>query len=353
MKAIEIAMHGGPDVLREVDRPALAMGQGEVRVQVLAVALNHLDLWVRRGVPGHRYPLPIVPGCDIAARVIESNDPAWGVGQGVLIAPGFGCGQCAQCHSGRDHLCRFYSIYGETRDGGCIEEMVVPATRLLPMPAALSPAEAATLPLTLLTAWHMLVERANLRHGETVLIHAAGSGVSVMAIQIARLFGARVITTLGDPAKERFAREIGADEVILYRSVDFTEEVRRLTGKRGVDVIVDHIGADTFERNVRSLTKGGRLVTCGATSGPNASFDLRHVFFKGLSILGSTMGGRGELDEAMSFVARGLIRPRLDRVFPMSALAEAHRWLEERRAFGKVVIAGFGLSPEDIATRGE
>ncbi|MCC7140926.1 MAG: zinc-binding dehydrogenase [Candidatus Eisenbacteria bacterium] len=350
MRTIEIREHGGPEVLLECERPLPEPGPGEVRVRVVAVSLNHLDLWVRRGVPGHTFPLPIVPGCDIAGTVdlVGPGVAGWTAGQPVLISPGSGCGSCPQCHAGRDHLCRHYGIMGETRDGGCSEALVVPATSLLPSPPGLSPAEAASVPLTLLTAWHMLVGRAAIRPGETVLVQAGGSGVGVMAIQIARLFGATVFTTVGDARKGAIARELGASEVILYSEVDFADAVRRLTGKRGVDVIVDHVGADTFERDIRSLAKGGRLVICGATSGPQATFDLRHLFFKSLSVLGSTMGGRGELDEALRFVAQGAIRPRVDRVVPMEQLADAHRALEVRSAFGKVVVAGFGIDPAEI-----
>lgn len=353
MKAICIEAHGGPEVLREIERPAQQLGPNDARLQVRAVALNHLDLWVRRGVPGHRFPLPLVPGCDIAARVVELGEhvDGWHVGDQVLVSPGSGCGHCPHCHAGRDHLCRRYGIFGETRDGGCCEEMVIDARHLLAIPSNLSIAEAAAVPLTLLTAWHMVVERAELRPGETVLVQAAASGVSIMAIQIAKIFGGRVIATAGSPQKAALARELGADDTILYREVDFAEELRRITGKRGVDVILDHIGAETFDRDVRSLAKGGRLVLCGATSSPEAQFDLRHLFFKGLSILGSTMGGRGELDEAMTFVASGKIRPVLDRVFRMGEVRAAHAHLEARQALGKVVVAGFGVDPAELTAR--
>jgi NADPH:quinone reductase-like Zn-dependent oxidoreductase len=343
MRAWRIAEHGSPTVLSLQELPDPTPGPGEAVLRVAAAGMNHLDLWVRRGVPGHRFPLPITPGCDAAGVVAAVGPGVRGldVGAEVLASPGIGCGACFECQSGRDALCRSYGILGETRDGSCAEFLVLPATHVFPRPPGLSAEEAACVPLTLLTAWHMLVGRAQLRAGETILVHAAGSGVGVMAIQIARLLGAHVIATAGSAEKARRARELGAAETILYREVDFLGEVRRLTGKRGVDVVIDHIGVETWEKSVQSLAKGGRLVTCGATSGPVVSLDMRLLFFKSLSLLGSTMGGRGELTEAMRFVASGAIRPVLDRVFPMEQLPQAHAYLEERTAFGKVVLQGF------------
>jgi NADPH:quinone reductase-like Zn-dependent oxidoreductase len=343
MRAWRIPEHGTPSVLTLETIPTPEPGPGEVRLRVDAAALNHLDLWVRRGVPGVKYPLPLTPGCDTAGTIdaIGAGVEGWSIGEPVLAAPGAGCGRCTECLGGEDHLCRWYGILGEHQDGGCAEFLVLRSTLLLRQPAGLSVDEAACLPLTLLTAWHMVVERARVRPGETVLVHAAGSGVGVMCIQIARLMGARVITTTGSREKAVKARELGADEVILHTETDFLDEVRRLTGKRGVDVVIEHTGADTWERSVRAVAKGGRLVTCGATSGPHVQLDLRILFFKSLSLLGSTMGGRAELDRAIRFVAAGAIRPILDRVFPMEELPGAHEYLENRMAFGKVVLRGF------------
>jgi NADPH:quinone reductase-like Zn-dependent oxidoreductase len=344
MRAWRISEHGDPASLKLEELPDPLPGPGEAVIRVEAVGMNHLDLWVRRGVPGHRYPLPLTPGCDAAGTVtaLGPGTRSLAIGDEVVVAPGIGCGACLECQSGRDALCRHYGILGETRDGTCAESLALPATHVLPRPANLTVEEAACVPLTLLTAWHMLVARAGVKPGETVLVQAAGSGVGVMAIQIGRLLGARVIATAGSAEKAARARELGADETILYRDVDFLEEVRRLTGKRGVDVVIEHVGQETWERSVRALAKGGRLVTCGSTSGPLVSLDLRLLFFKSLSLLGSTMGGRGELTEAMRFVASGAIRPVLDRVFPMEELPAAHAHLEARRAFGKVVLRGFG-----------
>jgi NADPH:quinone reductase-like Zn-dependent oxidoreductase len=315
-------------------------GPGEVLIRVKACALNHLDVWVRKGVAGHKFPLPLVPGCD-AAGVIATVGPgvtSVEAGRPVLVAPGVSCGQCPACAAGRDLLCRQYGILGESRDGACAEFLCVPAVNALPLPGGLTFEQAAAIPLVFLTAWHMLVGRAELRPGETVLIHAAGSGVSSAAIQIARLFGARILATAGSPAKLERALEMGADEVIDYRSADFTEEVRRLTGKRGVDVVLDHLGGEVFEKSVRCLARGGRLVTCGATTGPQASVDLRVLFFKGLSLLGSTMGYRSELVELLEHVESGRLRPVVDRVLPLAELRAAHELLESRQVFGKLVV---------------
>ena len=341
MKAVVIRSHGGPEALLMEEKPVPAPGPGQVRVRVTAVALNHLDIWVRRGVPGHPFPLPLTPGCDIAG-VLDDPGPGgageFKAGDPVLVAPGVSCGACEACARGRDHLCRHYGILGETRDGGCSGYAVVPAVNLLPFPKGLPPEQAAALPLVFLTAWHMLVERAGVRPGDDVLVHAAGSGVSSAAIQIARTFGARVINTVGSDAKRERALALGADEVVNYREQDFAKEVRRFTGKRGADVIIDHVGPDTWEGNIRSLAKGGRLVLCGSTSGFEVKTDTRFLFFKNLSILGSTMGSRGELHEILRLVERGLLRPVVDSVLPLADVAEGHRRLEAREVFGKVVL---------------
>jgi NADPH:quinone reductase-like Zn-dependent oxidoreductase len=256
----------------------------------------------------------------------------------VLIAPGISCGACAFCARGDDHLCRHYGIVGETRDGGCAEYVIVPAVNLLPAPEGLPPEQAAALPLVFLTAWHMLVHRARVQPGEDVLVQAAGSGVSSAGIQIAKVLGARVYATAGSDEKCARAKELGADEVINYRTHDFTKEIRRLTGKRGVDVILDHIGPDTWDGDIRSLAKGGRLVFCGATSGFEVKTDLRFVFFKNLALLGSTMGSRGELHDILRLVGTGRLRPVVDSVLPIEDVGEAHRRIEAREVFGKVVL---------------
>jgi len=340
MRAVVIEEHGGPEVLRIVERPVPEPGPGEVRVRVRAVALNHLDLWLRKGVAGVRYPLPLVPGTDGAGIVDVLGPGVTGIepGNACVLAPGVSCGRCEECSAGRDHLCRWYGILGETRDGTCADFIVVPAVNVLPKPESLSFEEAAAVPLPFLTAWHMLMERARLEPGETILLHAAGSAVSTAGIQIAELRGARILVTAGSDEKLARAREMGAEETINYRTQDFAKEVRRMTGKRGVDVILDHVGKDTWEGNIKSLAKGGRLVFCGNTSGTEALTPLPHVFFKSLSLLGSTMGSRSELFPIFRLMERGELYPVIDRVLPLGDIAQGHRVLEERLAFGRVVL---------------
>jgi len=341
VKAVVVREHGGPEVLRFEDRPVPEPGPGEARLRVRAVALNHLDVWVRRGIPGHPFPLPLVPGCDVAGEV-DALGPGAGdafrPGDAVLVAPGISCGACEACASGRDMLCRHYGILGETRDGGCAASVVVPARNLLPAPKGVPLEHAAAIPLVFLTAWHMVVERARVRPGETVLVHAGGSGVSSAAIQIAKVHGARVITTVGSDAKAEKARALGADEAINHREKDFVAEVKRLTGKRGVDIVIDHVGPDTWDGSIRSLAKGGRLVFCGSTGGWDLRTDARFVFFKNLSILGSTMGSRSELYAVLRLVEAGRLRPVIDSVLPLDRIADGHRRLESREVFGKIVL---------------
>ena len=340
MQAIVIQEHGGPDALKLLERPDPEPGPEEVRVRVRAAAINFLDLWVRRGVPGVSYPLPLVPGSDGAGLVDAVGSGVTGIetGTACLVAPGLSCGVCEMCARGDDHLCRYYGILGEHRDGTCADFVVVPARNILPKPENLSFEEAAAIPLPFLTAWHMLMARAKLQPGETILIHAAGSGVSTAGIQIADMLGARIIVTAGSDEKLERAKEMGAEAGINYRSQDFAQEVSRLTGKRGADVILDHIGKDTWEGNIKSLAKGGRLVFCGSTSGREATTSLPHVFFKSLSLLGSTMGPRSELFEILRMVEREALCPVVDRVLPMSEVAEGHRLLEERQVFGRIVL---------------
>jgi len=340
MTAAVVREHGGVDrILFEV-RPVPPVGPGQVRVRVLAAGVNHLDTWVRRGVPGHVFPLPLVLGSDGAGVVdavgdgVTSSRP----GDEVVLFPGTSCGACAACLCGEDQLCREYRILGEARDGACADFVVVPAANVAPKPASLSFVEAASFALVFQTAWSMLVRKAALRAGETVLVHAAGSGVGSAAVQIARLFGARVVATAGSAAKCAQARALGADEVIDYTTTDFADAVRKLTNKRGVDVVVEHVGAATFDRSLRSLARGGRLVTCGATTGGKVEISLHQIFFKNLSILGSTMGSKGDLWTILRLFASGRLRPVVAEVMPLSALRVAHGRLEERSVFGKLVV---------------
>lgn len=323
---IVVAEHGGPEVLRVTSLPPLAPAPGEVRVRVTHVALNHLDLWVRRGVPGHDFHLPHVPGSDVAGVLLDAT-PTLPAGTAVVLHPSWGCGACPACLSGAQDRCRAFRIRGENVDGGCVTELSVPAWQVLPVPAGMDPAAAASLPLTLLTAWHMLVTRGGLRRGERVLVQAGGSGVGVMAVQIARLFGCEVHATASTPERRERLAALGA-----------TPWPYEKIGVRDVDMVVESVGEATWASSIRALAWGGRLVCCGATAGPDVKLNLRALFFKQLAVIGSTMGSSGELVDAWREVTAGRIVPVVDRVLPMSRIAEAHALLEARGAFGKVVL---------------
>ncbi|HEV8201365.1 MAG TPA: zinc-binding dehydrogenase [Candidatus Polarisedimenticolia bacterium] len=340
MRAVVVPRHGGPEVLEIATRPRPVPGAGEVLLQVMAAGVNHLDTFVRRGMPGITLPLPMIPGSDAAGVVAAAGPGVTGVKEGdrVFVSPGFSCERCRACLSGQEPLCRFYGLLGEHRDGTQAEFVVLRASQALPLPDSIPFEEAAAFPLVFLTAWHMLVFRAGIRPGEDVLIHAGGSGVGTAAIQIAKLHGARVLTTVGGAEKAAKARALGADEVIDHRTTDFLAETRRLTGKRGVDIVVENVGQETWEKSLLALARGGRLVTCGATTGYEAKTDLRHLFFKGLSLLGSTMGNRAELLQIAELVAAGRLRPIVDRVLKFEQAAEAHRLIAERAVFGKIVL---------------
>ena len=340
MKAIVYAEHGGPEVLRYTDVPEPVIGVGEVLVRVRACALNHLDLWLRRGIPSLKIPLPHIPGSDIAGEVARVGDGVTNVkvGDRVMLQPGISCGACEKCLAGDDNLCKSYRIFGEMVDGGCAEYVKAPAVNCVPIPEGVSFEAAAAFPLVSLTAWHMLIARAKLQPAETVLVLAAGSGVGSAAIQIAKASGAWVIATAGSDAKLARARELGADEVINHSTEKIATEVKRLTGRRGVDVVFEHVGEATWNESIRSLVPGGRLVTCGATTGYNGAIDIRYLFTRQISLLGSFMGTLGELHRVLKFVFKGQLKPVIDRVYPMSEIAEAHRRLENKEQFGKAVV---------------
>ncbi len=340
MKATIFRQHGGPEVLEYTAVPEPTIRPNEVLIEVKACALNHLDIFVRGGLPGIAIPLPHILGNDVAGVVREVGELVNWVkpGDEVMVQPGVSCGHCEACLSGRDNLCREYDIIGYRRDGGYADLVVVPGVNIIPKPSKLSWEEAAALPLVTVTAWHMLVTRANVQPGEDVLVHAAGSGVGSIAIQIARLRGARVITTASSDDKLAKARELGADETINYTRDDWPKEVKRLTDRKGVDVVVEHTGTATWAGSISSLKNNGRLVTCGATSGFDARTDLRQVFYRHLTILGSFMGSKSELLEAMKFVEHGKIRAVVDQVLPLAEARQAHQLIENRAQFGKVVL---------------
>ncbi len=340
MKAVIFNQHGGPEVLQYVDVPDPTIKANEVLVEVRACALNHLDVWTRGGLPGLDISFPHILGNDIAGVVKHVGSLVTWIqaGDEMMIQPGLSCGHCESCLGGQDNLCREYDVIGNRRNGGYAELVSVPGVNVITKPKNLGWEEAAALPLVTVTAWHMLVTRAQVRPGENVLIHAAGSGVGSLGIQIAKLLGARVIATAGSDEKLARAKELGADEVVNYTNDDWPKEVRRLTDRRGVDVVFEHTGATTWPGSIASLKNNGRVVTCGATSGFDARTDLRQIFYRHLTILGSFMGSKAELLEAMKFVERGDIQAVVDRTLPLSEARRAHELMEDRAQFGKLVL---------------
>ncbi len=340
MKAIVYETQGGPEVLRYKDVPEPQIGPYEVLVRVRACALNHLDLWLRMGLPNLPVPLPHIPGSDIAGEVAKIGDKVTNVkvGERVLLQPGISCGQCASCLCGQDSMCPTYTLFGQGVDGGCAEYVKSPAVNCVPIPEKLSFEEAAAFPLVSLTAWHMLIGRAKLQPAETVLVLGAGSGVGSAAIQIAKAAGARVIATAGNDAKLEKARELGADAVINHTTQKIADEVKRLTNRRGVEVVFEHVGQATWDSSIRSLAVGGRLVTCGATTGFDGAINIAYLFTRHLTILGSFMGSKAELLSALELLRRGLLKPVIDVVMPLEKCAEAHIRMENRELFGKIVL---------------
>jgi NADPH:quinone reductase-like Zn-dependent oxidoreductase len=340
MKAIVFHQHGTPEVLKYIEVADPVIRANEVLVRVKACALNHLDLWVRRGMPNVPIPLPHIPGSDIAGEVaqIGSEVTTVRVGQKVVLAPVVSCGKCAACVTGLDNRCRQATNLGYMIDGGCAEFVRCPEVNCLAYPENLTWEEAASVPLVFQTAWHMLVTRAELQPGEDVLVLGAGSGVGSAAIQVAKFFGARVIATAGSDEKLQKAKELGADQLINHKTQKIRDEVRRMTNKRGVDVVFEHVGTATWEDSLASMAPSGRLVTCGATTGYDAKVDLRFLFSRQLSLLGSYMGTKVELHTVMKLVAVGRLKPVVDRVFPLAEAAAAHAYLESGAQFGKVVL---------------
>lgn len=338
-EAMVMRANGGPEVLERSAIELAEPGPREVRIRVRAVALNHIDLWARRGLPHFRYEFPHRLGADVVGEVEALGPGAKGkVGDRIVVNPGLSCGACERCLLGQDNFCRSYKIMGENTQGGYARHIVVPDANLLPMPKGLSFVEAAAIPLCFLTAWQMVVRKAEVRPGQTVLVQAAGSGVSSAAIQIAKMLGARVITTTSTDEKAARAKALGADEVINYTTHDFVAECKRLTDKKGADVIIEHVGGDVFAKSILAAAWGGRVVTCGATTGFTPEIDLRHIFFRQVEVLGSTMGSKGDLFGILRLVEAGKLKPVVDRVLPLWSAVEAHQLLEARKVFGKIVM---------------
>jgi NADPH:quinone reductase-like Zn-dependent oxidoreductase len=338
MKAVRIHQFGGPEVLTYEEVPDPQLRKNQVLVRVRACALNHLDVWVRKGLPGVK--LPHILGSDVAGEIVEVGEyvSEFKAGQRVLLAPMVFCGHCAKCVAGVQNQCREFAVLGNGVDGGNCELIAVPAANVIPIPDSLGFDEAASVPLVFLTAWAMLVGRAYIRPGQTVLVLGASSGVGIAAIQIAKLFRCRVITTAGDESKLAKGRELGADYGINHYQQKISEEVRKITNKEGADIVIEHVGAATWDESVKSLKRGGTLVTCGATTGPNVGIDLRHLFARQLSLLGSYMGTMGEMHEVLGHVFTGRLKPVVDRSFPLSEIRAAHEHLEKSQMFGKIVV---------------
>jgi len=343
MRAALIRTQGGPEVLELAEIDAPGPGPGEAVVRVRACALNHLDLWTRSGRAGYVPPLPHVLGNDIAGEIAALprgvDTTGLAVGQRVMLQPGTSCGRCPACLSGDDFACRRYQILGHGRAGGYAEFVAVPLASLIPLPDSIAFEHAAAFPLVFLTAWRMLVIRAQVRMGDDVLVWAAGSGVGMAAIQIAKLMGARVIATAGGEKKMELARALGADAVVDHYGGDVVAEVKRFTSKKGVEIVIEHTGEKTWERSVQSLVYRGRLVTCGATSGPKGATDLRFLFAKHLSLMGSYMGSRADLLAAAPHFFAGRLKTLVHATLPLERAADAHRMMEASEHFGKIVLS--------------
>src|SRR6266571_3372638 len=340
MKAVVFDRHGGPEVLRSEDVPEPAPARGDVVIEVKAASINHIDIFLRRGMPGVKVPMPKIAGSDAAGviREVGSDAPGLQIGQRVTINPGVSCGHCEYCAAGFGSQCVSYAMVGENRDGAYAQWLVVPAHIVLPIPDSLSFEEAAAAPLVFLTAWSMLVGKGNIRPGEDVLILGAGAGVGTAAIQIAKMAGCRVFAAASTDKKLERAKQLGADFLINYASDEFDKKIRELTQKRGVDVVIDYIGADTWVRSLRSARRGGRVLTCGATTGFAPQTDLRQIFFRQIQVFGSTMGSHGEFLDVMKCVFRGQLKPVIDRVLPLSEARKGHELIEQRAVFGKIIL---------------
>lgn len=338
MKAVRIQQHGGLDVLKYEDIPMLNINQNQCLIKIKAAALNHLDIWVRKGFPG--VPLPMIMGSDGAGIVekVGTNISDISIDDRVLIQPLTYCGTCRWCKQNKENYCEKWGIFGENQDGTQCEYMAIDADHLHIIPSGMSFEEAAAFPLVAETAYAMLIDRANIQKGETVFVWGASSGVGSMAIQIAKAMGCKVLTTVGNVKKRDFAEKLGADLIVNYNDENISKIVKEFTGRQGVDVVVEHVGTKTWETSLRILGKGGRIVTCGATTGSEAKFDIRRLFYKQQSILGSTMGNVKSLDSALKMYKNGDIKPIVDKCFKMSEIRKAHEYLENGNQMGKVIV---------------
>jgi len=340
MKAVVFERHGGTDVLEYKECPLPDVGPDEALIRVRACGLNHLDLFIRSGALPHQIPLPHTPGSEVAGDVDQVGNlvTTFRPGDRVVVAPYLFCGVCEYCMAGQETICIRGDVLGRRSNGGYAQYVVVPARQLLHIPEDVSYDAAAAVTLSTATAWHMLVDRARMRPGEDVLVLAAGSGVGSGAIQIAKQGGARVFVTAGSQEKLDKARDLGADVLINYEETDFQAEVRRITNKRGVDIVVEHVGESTWAKSLGSLARGGRLVTTGATTGPHGTVDINRLFGLQLSILGSWGGTRANVRAVLKMVAERRMQPVIHDVFPLDRAADAQRVMEDRAQFGKLLL---------------
>src|SRR2546429_331037 len=340
LRALLFREFGGPERLSYEDVAEPKISESEALIRVRACALNHLDIWARQGTRGERIPMPHISGCDISGEIarvgslVKNHKP----GDKALIAPGISDGTCEYCATGWDSLCESYKIIGYETQGGYAENATGPSQNVLPIPGHLSFEEAASVPLVFLTAWHMLTTRAHLTAGETVLVWAAGSGVGSAAIQVAKVLGANVIATAGNDEKLEKARKLGADWVVNHHTQDVSAEVKRVTNGRKANVVFDHIGQATWEKSMRSMAPAGRMVNCGVTSGGKAEIDIRYVFVRQFSLMGSFMGGRGELLKVLTFFEDDRLKPVVDSVFLLGEAAKAQTRMGESGHVGKIVL---------------
>jgi len=340
VKAAYFKEHGGADKIIYGDYPDPKIEVNDVLVRVRACGVNQVDMLLLDG----RFPppegLPHVNGCEVTGTVEATGTAVKGLakGQRVIIFPGFSCGRCEYCLRGERTVCIRYGYLGAYKDGGYAELVKAPAENILPLPDAISFEAGAAVPMAMLTSWHALIAQADVRAGQTVLVQAAGSGVGSAAIQIARLCGARVITTVGSDDKTEMAKALGAERVVNYRKEDFVEAVRQWTGKRGVDVVIEHIGGETFERSVYCLTRLGKLITIGSHDTHWGRMDLRHVYQKNLRIIGTNLGSTLELETVLDHVADGRLKPAIDRTFPLKDVRAAVQYVLDRKNKGKVLL---------------
>jgi len=340
MKALYFTEHGALDVLRYGDVPDPSPGRGEILVKVRACAVNHLDIWVRRGWPGLKLEMPHWCGADVSGEVaaLDEGVSEWRVGDRVVIDPGISTADDEFTRTGEVSVSPGYQILGEQRRGGACEYVAVPEGNLHRMQEGWDFPQAAAPLLVTLAAWRMLIHRAGLRAGESVLVVGAGGGVNSMAVQIAKLAGATVYVVCGNAEKGKRARELGADAVLDRSRVDWSKEIFKITGRRGVDVVVDNVGKATIMKSMQAVARGGRIVIIGNTSGPRAEIDMRYVFGKQISLIGSTMGSHQDFHEVIRLLREGKLRPVIDRVMPLEEGIEAYTMMERGEQFGKIVL---------------